>query len=171
MQFTQNKFSKPTLRGQNQLVASLMDAVQQGVGSLPTQMETPIRAARPREIGRQIHGAVLRTCNTLKPTRFNHNGCQTTEEVRHHSLFTRTVNELQMELLQELHPTHLAGRQMGLRFQMGQGSMIGDHSGALAVNVVPPFLDPDNNCKQFPLVRSIIAQCTSQLLAVVCDRL
>ena len=86
-----------------------MDTVQQGVYPLPTQMETPIWAARPLKIGHQIGGAMLRASHTFKPARFQDHRSQAAEEIRHNRLWTGTVDKVQLELLQELHPENLAG--------------------------------------------------------------
>ena len=60
---------------------------------------------------------------------------------------------------------------MRLHFEMRQGCMVGDHPRALAINVVPPFLDTNDNRKQLSLMRGIVAWSTSEFLAVICDGL
>ena len=45
--------------------------------------------------------------------------------------------------------------------------MISNNTRALAVDVVAPFLDGNNDGHKLPLVRGVIGRCTSQLLAIV----
>ena len=84
-----------------------MDAVQQGVCSLPTQIETPIRTMHPCNIGHQIDSAVLCASDMLKPARLHNHRRQVTEEIRHHRLFTWMVDKFQVICAQKLKPKNL----------------------------------------------------------------
>ena len=58
-----------------------------------------------------------------------------------------------------------------LCLQMLERFMVGDNTCALAVNIMVPFLNGDDNGQQFTFMGGVIGGCTGQFLAVVCHRL
>ena len=66
---------------------------------------------------------------------------------------------------------HLATGQLMLCLQMLKWFMVGDNTCALAVNVMAPFLNGDNNGHQFTFMGGVIGGCTGQFLAALCHRL
>ena len=82
-------------------------------------------------------------------------------------LLARTVHKFQLECLQEFQPTHLAAGQLVLSLQMLEGFMVGDNTCALAINIMAPFLNGDNNGHQFTFMGGVVGGCTGQFLAVV----
>ena len=112
----------------------------------PTQMERGVIPTCTGEQAGQLGVRVLGTCHTCNPARLHHNGGNTGQKVRDSSLPARTVHIVKFVLLQELHPTHLAGRQMRLRVQVFEWGVVGDHPGALAINVMAPLLECNNDC-------------------------
>ena len=82
-------------------------------------------------------------------------------------LLARIVHEFQLECLQEFQPMHLAAGQLVLCLQMLEWFMVGDNTGALAVNIMAPFLNGDDNGHQFTFMGGVIGGCTGQFLAVV----
>ena len=87
------------------------------------------------------------------------------------SLLAWMVHKIQLECLQEFQPMHLAAGQLVLCLQMLEWLMVVDNTCALAVNIMAPFLDGNDNGHQFTLMGGIIGGCTSQFLAVVCHLL
>ena len=81
------------------------------------------------------------------------------------------LHEFQLERLQEFQPTHLAAGQLVLSLQMLEGFMVSDNTCALAVNIMAPFLNGNNNGHQFTFMGGVIGGCTGQFLAVVRHRL
>ena len=104
----------------------------------------------------QLRGTVLGTCNSPQPSRFNHHSCNATKEVRHMGLLAQMVHEFQLECLQEFQPTHLATGQLMLCLQILERFMVGDNTCALAVNVMAPFLNGDNNGHQSTFMGGVI---------------
>ena len=86
-------------------------------------------------------------------------------------LLAQMVHEFQLEHLQVFQPMHLAAGQLVLCLQVLEWLMVGDNTCALAVNIMAPFLDGNDNGHQFKLMGGIIRGCTSQFLAIVCHRL
>ena len=86
-------------------------------------------------------------------------------------LLARTVHEFQLERLQEFQPMHLATGQLMLYLQMLERFMVGDNTCALAVKVMAPFLNGNDNGQQFTFMGGVIGVCTGQFLAVVCHQL
>ena len=66
---------------------------------------------------------------------------------------------------------HLAAGQLVLCLQMLEWFMVGYNTCALAINIMAPFLDGNNNGHQFTLMSEVIGGCTSQFLAIVCHQL
>ena len=85
----------------------LCHAVQGRKITPPTQNKRGVLPPRSREEGREFGCRVLGMGNASKPTRFNHNRCNATKEVRDMSLTARAVNKLELVGLQELKPSHL----------------------------------------------------------------
>ena len=46
--------------------------------------------------------------------------------------------------------------------------MVGGNRCALAINIMVPFLDGDDNGHQLTLMGGVISGCTGQFLAIVC---
>ena len=86
-------------------------------------------------------------------------------------LLAQTVHKFQLECLQEFQPTHLTAGQLVLCLQMLEWLMVGDKMCALAINIMVPIFDDNDNGHQFTLMGGVIGGCTSQFLAVVCHRL
>ena len=61
--------------------------------------------------------------------------------------------------------------QLVLCLQVLKWFMVGDHTCALAVNIVVPFFDGNNNGHQLTLMGGVVCRCTGQFLAIVCHRL
>ena len=86
-------------------------------------------------------------------------------------LFAWMVHEFELEHLQEFQPMHLAAGQLVQCLQMLEWFMVGENMCALAVNIMAPFLNGDNNGHQFTFMGGVIGGCTGQFLAVVSHRL
>ena len=111
----------------------------------PTQMERGVIPMCTGEQAGQLGVRVLGTCHTCNPARLHHNSGDAGQKVRDGSFPARTVHIVKLVLLQELHPTHLAGQQMWLRMQVFKGRVVRHHSGALAINVMAPLFKCNNN--------------------------
>ena len=135
------------------------------------QMERGVITTCTGEQTGQLGVRVLGTCHTCHPARLHHNSGNTGQKIRDSSLPARTVYIIKLVLLQELHPTHLTGRQMGLRMQVFKGGVIGDHPSALAINVMAPLFECNNDCQELTVMCGVVALSPSELLAEISHRL
>lgn len=83
-------------------------------------------------------------------------------------LFAKMVNKFQLECLQELQPSHLMAGQLVLCLQVLKWFIIGDHTCALAIDIVAPFLDGNDSGHQLTLMGGVVCRCSSQFLAIAC---
>jgi hypothetical protein len=54
---------------------------------------------------------------------------------------------------------------------MLQGVVVSDDGEVLAIEIVPPFFESDNNCQQFLFMSRIASLCFQQFLGEIGDRL
>ena len=62
---------------------------------------------------------------------------------------------------------HLAGQQMWLQMQIFKGRVICDHSGALAIDVMMPLFECNNNSQELIVMCGVVALGPSELLAKI----
>ena len=137
----------------------------------PMQMVRGVNPTGTGEKAGQRWVRVLGTCHMCNPARLHHNGGNAGQKVGDCSFPARMVNIVNFALLQELHPTHLAGQQMWLQMQVFKGGVIGDHSGALAIDVMAPLFKCNNDSQELTVMCGVVALGPSELLAKIGHRL